>query len=382
MSKNGKVAAVVVACAVAVFAVGHSQGWFSGGGKRSSGNGEPDLSKDPVYGKYEFGQDGRVIDIGIQPLWIPTNMITEAMKRDGVLRDALARDGLTIRFHVFRKGADVNYFLARGDLEIGVGGDMPALSAAVRSGVVVAAVIQRGPCAIVAGHHMLTKDLKGLRIAYPYGSISHYALLRLLASAGVAHDDVRLVAMDVGPMPGALARGDIDAFAAWEPTPTIAIMQNPEAVVIHQSTSSGYLYFSRAFAQSHPGALRQIVAAQIRAMKWLRQKRANLRTASRWAISSGQALAGKKRPLAESVYADLALKDILGVTSFPEITADELARRGPLAAELQFLKEVGEVPENVKWEDLKKRFDTSIVGEIVREDKKYQLDTFRYTEVE
>lgn len=381
-SKGRKLTAIVAAGAVALLAVAHVRGWLSGRKTRAPEIAASDLSKDPVYSKYEFGRDDRVIDVGAQPLWIPTNMITEVMRRDEVLEDALAQDGLTIRFHGFRKGEDVNYFLARGDLEVGVGGDMPVLIAAVRSNVVATSVMQRGPCAIVAGRHMLTQDLAGARIAYGYGSLSHYMLLRLLSSADIAPDEVHMIAMDVGQMPGALATGEIDAFAAWEPTPTIALTYDPGATVIHQSTSSGYLYFSRAFARRHPDALRQIVAAQIRAMRWLRQKKTHLRAAARWAIRRAETLTGQPPPLSDRAYVDLALKDILGVTAFPEIATDDLAPRGELAMELEFLKQLGKLPADVQWEDLRNHFDTEIVGALVREDKKYRLNTFRYTEPE
>lgn len=260
MSRRWRISLGVVACIVVAVTVGHLQGWFAGGRARIPAP-KIDLLADPVYSAYEFGRTDNVIDVGVQPMWIPTNIITEVMKRDMVLKDALARKGLELRFHGFRKGADVNFFLGRGDIEVGVGGDMPALTAAAESNVVVASVIQRGFCSIVARRQMLTTDLEGMRIAYPTGSISHYRLLRLLSSANLDESDVELVAMDVAMMPEALNRNEIDAFAAWEPTPTIALITCERAVVIHRSLSSGYLYFSRSFAQRHPEAMRLIVAA-------------------------------------------------------------------------------------------------------------------------
>ncbi len=365
---------------VTVLVIGCLRGWFSIGPAQSPYASEPDLSADPIYKEYEFGQSERVIDVGTQPLWIPTNIITEAMRRDRVLRDALAQEGLEIRFHGFRKGVDVNYFLARGDLEVGIGGDMPALTAGVESNVLVAAVIQRGSCSIVTKRHMLTKDLDGLRIGYAFGSVSHYALLHVLESAGLREEDVDLVAMDVEFMPDALDRDEIDGFAAWEPTPTIALIQCEHAAIIHQNLSSGYLYFSASFAREHPHALRQIVAAEIRALKWLRSNRSTLGTASRWAIQSGQTWAEKPLLLSQDAYADLAMKDLLGLTSFPAITAKELGPSGPLARELKFLKRSGKISMDVQWKDLKKCFDTSLVEEIVQEDDKYRLNVFQYAE--
>ena len=50
----------------------------------------PDLSDHPIYMNYEFGQDDSVIDLGTQPLWVPTCLISEVMQRDTVLYAALA----------------------------------------------------------------------------------------------------------------------------------------------------------------------------------------------------------------------------------------------------------------------------------------------------
>ncbi|MFQ5610801.1 MAG: hypothetical protein ACE5H9_01560, partial [Anaerolineae bacterium] len=117
----------------------------------------PDLSDHSLYRTYNFGEDASVIDVGIQPLWLPTGTIAEAMMRDDILRKNLSDQGLEIRFHPFLKGADVNFFLRRGDLEVAIGGDMPALTAAAESNVVIAALIQQGFSAIVAGRPMLIR---------------------------------------------------------------------------------------------------------------------------------------------------------------------------------------------------------------------------------
>lgn len=380
MRRNHRIAGVVGGCVAVAAGAAWLLGWFSGGSERVPPAATPDLSDHPIYSQHDFGRDDRVIDVGVQPLWIPTNLISEAMRRDGILRKDLADRGLEIRFHGFLKGADVNFFLARGDLEVGIGGDMPALTAVVNSEVTVASVVQRGSCWIVAREHMLIQDLAGMRIGYPFGSISHYTLLRTLASAGLGESDVDLVPMDVGPMPDALDRGEIDAFAAWEPTPTIALTQCKKAVLIHGSLSAGYMYFSRSLARERPAAMRRIVAAQIRAMKWMRRDRDNLLRAARWAMRGGERLTGKSSPLSEQVYANLAMKDLLGITSTPEIPAEALSGSGPLFRELEFLKKIGEIGAGAQWENIRACFEPAIVGGIVARGNEYRLGTFGYVE--
>ena len=326
---------------------------------------EPDLSTHVLYSEYDFGETEDVIDVGIQPLWVPTCIITETMRRDAVLREALARRGLEIRFHSFLKGADVNFFLKRGDVEVAIGGDMPAITAAATCKVVVAALIQQGFVSIVARKHMLLTELKGRRIGYATGSNAHYALLQALASAELAEEDVRLIPLDVNQMPDALAEGTIDAFSAWEPTPTIALTRFEDQVVIHRSLTSGYLYFSRSFAENHAEAIRDVVAAELRATRWLQFRRQNLLEASRWAVEAGRNLAGPMAPLSPEQYVVLARNDLLGHTTRLAIPAADLAPHGRLAAEFQFLKGLGRISKKVGWNDVRSCFDRTIIQEVV-----------------
>ncbi len=66
----------------------------------------------------------------IRIIFLISLVISESMKRDEVLRRVLSKQGIKIRFYSFLKGADVNFFIKRGNLEAGIGGDIPALTAA------------------------------------------------------------------------------------------------------------------------------------------------------------------------------------------------------------------------------------------------------------
>ncbi|MDC1134563.1 ABC transporter substrate-binding protein, partial [Alphaproteobacteria bacterium] len=61
------------------------------------------------------------------------------------------------------------------------------------------------------------KDLKGLKVAAPFGSTTHYLFLKLLADEGI--DPASMDILDLRPNDIALAwnRGDIDAAWFWEP---------------------------------------------------------------------------------------------------------------------------------------------------------------------
>ena len=77
----------------------------------------PDLCNHPVYSNYKFNNSDDIVNLGVQPIYSPTGLISEAMKRDAVLHKELSRSGINARFYPFLKGDDVNYFLRRDDIE-------------------------------------------------------------------------------------------------------------------------------------------------------------------------------------------------------------------------------------------------------------------------
>lgn len=357
-----------------------SQGPFEGDNKHRRDKTTPkrDLSSHPIYSGYKFSKADNVINIGIQPLWVPTGLITEAFKRDTVLQKELAELGKELRFYSFLKGDDVNFFLKHGQIAVGIGGDMPAIHAASTFDVIIPALIQQGFCSIVAKRHMLLKELRGEPIGYAYGSNAHYALLNALAYEGITKNDVNLISMDVTEMPESLQKGEVTAFAAWEPTPSITLNKYPDNVVIHRSQSSGYLYFSRSFSEKYPEAMRLIVAAEIRAIKWMQNDIKNLVRASFWSHKAGEDLSGKKLAFSIKENAELAQKDIIGLSSIPRISAKHLKQEGPLHKEFKFLKELGKIPVSVRWDKVRSSFNLQIIKEIIANKKIYKLNEFKY----
>src|SRR5208283_6123480 len=245
-----------------------------------------DLARHPVYSAYRFEQGENIVHFGIQPLWIFESNVSELMKRDGILRDKLRELGLVMRFHAFLKGADVNFFIRRGYLQGGMLGDMPTLAIASDVSVTIPALVDRGFNSIVANRFILVRDLKGMRVAYPLGSFSHRALLEELLSEGLSEHQVNLIPMDVTEIPRAFQEGNIDAFAAWEPTVSIALKARPTGAVIHKSRYLGFVVFKRDFAENHPEAVREILASEIRAIRWMQSNSQNVRKSSEWAIQA------------------------------------------------------------------------------------------------
>lgn len=342
---------------------------------------ETNLQNHPIYSQYTYNQDDTIINIGIQPLYLPTGIIFEAIKRDSILFRALFQLDREIRYYSFLKGADVNFFLEQGLLDGGVGGDMPALSAVSKVDLVIPVRLQKGNVSIVSAKPMLTNDMAGKRIAYPFGSISHYFLLDLLQSAGIAKNDVTLIPMEVSSMPEALFDHKIDLFSAWEPIVASAVKQYPEFFISYRKITTGYLYFLKDFATRNRTAVSHILAAVIRAIRWLKSDRKALEAACLWNIMEMDRLSGEKCPLTAKEIAELALQDIFQYRSMYNsivIQKEDVKVPDALYAEYIFLRALGKVPANSNWEQVRKSFDASLILEILKDPKKYRQNEFDY----
>lgn len=372
IAKRFKILVVLLGVALVWLLISQGTAWLEHSVTPNLQGKPPALATHPVYSSYQFGDDHKVFDIGTQPLFLP-GVITEVMQRDEILKSQLAVRGVVARFHAFLKGADVNFFLASGDLEAGVGGDMPTLMACANSNVVVTSLIDQHFAAIVARQPLMIPELKGKRIGYAYGSQAHHILLEALAVEGLGPDEINMIPMDVDRMADALHAGSIDAFSAWEPTPALAINKYPEFISIRRALTTGYLYFSRSAAQNSPAITRLVVASQLRAMAWLATSNEHLHTASSWALDAGRELGGDTEQVTASLLASIVRKGLLGISGSAFIIDSVLADGGALFREFQFLQTLGEIPENTNWSDIDSCFNRGLVPEIVSQPELYQL---------
>jgi len=191
--------------------------------------------------------------------------------------------------------------------------------------------------------------------------------------------DVEMIPLDVTEMPDALNKGDIDAFSAWEPTPTISLMRFADHRIIQQSLISGYLYFSATFARDHPEAVDEIVLAVIRALNWMGARPASLERASAWGFSAAERLESDVSRLGLDAYLDIARDDHVISTADPALPVLDLEDGGRLQHEFEFLQSLGKISGSITWGEAKRCFDSTIV-ERLRAEAGTQLRDYRYDE--
>jgi sulfonate transport system substrate-binding protein len=348
-----------------------------------------------VYAGYRFDRAPEALNFGVQPLWIPTCVIWEVMARDQRLHADLKKARCRLTAHAFFKGRDMNGFLRDGRLQGGMIGDLPALKAASEFDVRIVSLIQQGPCSLIARKAMRLEQLRDRLIGYAPGSNAHYTLVRILGKNNMDLRDVRLVPMDVIEMADALAERRIDAFSAWEPTPTLARLDHPSFEVLAQEEARGYLCFTGQYARQRPDVVRALVASEIRALRWLRRNDRNLYIACRWARDRAAAFAGGDRsrvpasagvtPVALTAYdfLRLARRDLLRVPTAPRLLPELLAPSptawipGEIPQQFRLSRDAELIDPNADWERVRRSFAVGLVPEILSTASSYHLDNLR-----
>lgn len=339
---------------------------------------KPDLANDPVYSKYQFGKEGTVADFGTQPIAVPIGVISAVMQHDQILQKALAERGWELRIHNFLKGPDINFFLQRGDLDFAVAGDWPTITFAASHDITVVGLAKQGFSAIVSKKFSRLEELKGKRISVALNTTAHYGLLVALKNVGLKETDVTLVPLEIDEVGEALAQGRVDAFAAWEPVLSNTLRTHPEFKVVQRFLNNSYLYFSRDFLKNNPKTAELLIAAYIRALRWMRRDDANLIRAVEWNLASGEKLLGKPSGLSAQEVAKTTTEDILKIAHSPVVPRQDLSNNGSIRRAFTFLQEQGKIPANIPWEKIAGSFDRTLINKVLADPKKYQLLQFNY----
>lgn len=329
------------------------------------------------YEHYDFGDKNTII-FATQPLAVPTGVIPELLGHDIILREELSKSGRLMHILSFYKGKDINKYLFSGEIDVAVAGDMPVLTAAGRQKVIVVALAKQSYSSIVARRSFLINELKGKKVGIALGSTSHYVLLQALEAAGLDESDVKIVPMNVDKMAEALAKGKIDAFAAWEPTPTIALQENNSFKSIHKTLSTSYLFFSREFAENNREEALTILAAYIRAIGWMRNDRDNLYKACELTLRTAEQFSGTTSKIPIFSYEKLVISDLLSLSATADIPWNDFEKNGRIYTEFKFLVEQNKISGDVSWETIKNAFTDDFMNDVVNNPQKYRFNEYQY----
>lgn len=163
------------------------------------------------------------LNIAIQPVvgYLPLYV----MKDTGSLEKALADNGYDIKvnFVEFESGPPENEAFASKEVDVGVMGNVPAISGIAngqaRSIIGIAYNGEKTEAVIVKNDSDINSvgQLKKKKIGLVVGSIAQNYLSVLLESENLKLSDVEIVNLSPGEQQQALESGIVDAVATWEP---------------------------------------------------------------------------------------------------------------------------------------------------------------------
>lgn len=155
--------------------------------------------------------------LGYIPLYI--------VEENGWLEEALAEAGYDIKvtYTEFESGPPENEAFATGQQDIGVMGNVPAISG-IASGqerdiIGIAYNGEKTLGIMVQNDSSITavNELAGKKIGIVIGSIAQDYLNAMLENAGISMEDVELINLGVSELETALLTGQVDAVAMWNP---------------------------------------------------------------------------------------------------------------------------------------------------------------------
>jgi NitT/TauT family transport system substrate-binding protein len=338
--------------------------------------GRPSTGRADYIDQYGLRATSPELDVGVQPLGLPTGLISAALQRDRTLQSTLRALDAPLRTFAFRRGADMLPLLSDQRLEAGLLGDMPTLVAAARGDVWVAGLVKQTTTALVARRDLLISKMAGKRIAYVEASSAHLTVLQGLTAAGLSERQVTLVPMGVGEMPAALQAGSVDAIAAWEPFTTMALHSDPRSQVVFRGTSSDYFVIGKAFARKSPLAAMQLIAGFVRSILWMRESRANLEQAAQWALAEIAKFGSDRSPVTVAQAVAIARRELLDVPSAPALLDDGGPPR--LKAEFEFLKGLGKLDAGADWAKVDAALAYDGLPSVLGDPRLYKLRQFDY----
>ena len=222
-------------------------------------------------------QAEQVVKIGI--IRVPNDK--QVAISTGIMEEKFTKHQLKPEFIFFDSGVSANKALVSGSIdfaEMGYTNSVIALSQNVPAEMIWLHDVIGDNEALVAQKDSTIEeieDLRGKKVATPFGSTSHYSLLNALNLAGIA-DDVELMDMETQDIVAAWVRGDIDAAYSWEPT--LSTIEETGRVLLTSKdlAAEGYGTYNidlvhETFAKNHPDIVQLYLESLDEAVKAYRE---------------------------------------------------------------------------------------------------------------
>jgi len=200
--------------------------------------------------------------------WATYNPVSMLLKNKGLLEQAFAKDGVTIRWVQTLGSNKALEFLSAGSLDFGSTAGAAALVGRINGNPIKSIYVYSHPewTALVVRKDSAiagVAELKGKSVAVTRGTDPHIFLVRALNAAKLTEKDVRMVLLQHPDGKTALIRGDVDAWAGLDPMMAAAEVEDGARLMYRnpEANSWGILNVRQQFLTEHPDAVRRVLGA-------------------------------------------------------------------------------------------------------------------------
>jgi sulfonate transport system substrate-binding protein len=205
--------------------------------------------------------------------------IVKTAQAKGFFAEEFEKDGVTVKVHNFQSGPPEIEALAAKSLDFALLGAQPALQG-ISNGVgihILSGLVDASDAngLIVRSDSGISRiaDLKGRKVGVPIGTTSHLTLIKQLEKNGLTVNDIELLNLAAGDIPGSILTGAIPAAVIFEPglTGTVA---NGQGSVRKLDTASGYVRLVDVivardeFAKTYPDLTVRLLKVIKRTVLW------------------------------------------------------------------------------------------------------------------
>ena len=207
------------------------------------------------------------IATGVDPSFAPFYVAREG----GIFQ----RNGLDVTVNTGPSGSAMIAFLVGNQINAAYGAEQAGVSAHLVDQNVVA--VAEGTALLrwisVLGRGVESMDaLKGKRVGVARGTGSETFWLSVVSKLNLNPADYTIVNVEAPEMVAALERGNIDAFAVWEPWPTRALraIQGTKILLSNDQIQivRNYVYMNRGWAEANAEATQRFMRSMVQAQEF------------------------------------------------------------------------------------------------------------------
>ena len=280
-------------------------------------------------------EPSRQLRIGYQK-----NGILVVAKQQQAIENRLRPLSYTVTWTEFSFGPPMLEALRLGSLDFGTVGDTPPIFAqAAHADLLYVAVMRAGSSSAAillppASTLQTLADLKGKRVAFARGSAAHNLTVAALEKAGLSFADIQPIQLAPADAAAAFARGNVDAWAIWDPYYAIAEVQ-PGVRVLATSRDitpqNSFYLSSRAYVQTNAPVIEAVIDELGKVAAWANAHRPDV--AQLLTDGTGVPLAAMQRAVARSTY---AIGPMTGeIVAQQQQVADRFHRLGLIPAHIE-----------------------------------------------